>query len=94
MLIELLMEKNLICGNPHFQKRKVNLWTFVSPGGNKYQLNFILVRKKKNCRKNANPYNIFASEGPDLRIVSARIKLSLRKSKTISLKKQHKWSLL
>ena len=94
-LMDLIMEKNLICGNTYFQKRKGKLWTFVSPGGNKYQLDYILVRKKwRNSLKNAEAYNTFASVGSDHRIVSARIKLSLRKSKTIPGKKQHDWGLL
>ena len=94
-LMELVMEKNLICGNTYFQKRKGKLWTFVSPGGNKYQLDYILVRKKwKNSLKNVEAYNTFASVGSDHRIVSARMKLSLRKSKTMPGKKQPDWSLL
>ena len=53
-----------------------------------------MCKKWKNSLKNAEAYNTFASVGSDHRIVSARIKLSLRKSKTISGKKQHDWSLL
>ena len=42
---------------------------------------------------NAEAYNTFASVGSDHRIVSARVRLSLQKSKTLARKKQHDWNL-
>ena len=44
--------------------------------------------------KNAEAYSTFASVGSDHRIVSARIKLSLRKSEKIPRKKQYDWKTL
>ena len=77
-LVDLAMEKNLII-------TRGKLWTYTSPEGNQYQLDYILVwRKWRNSVKNAEAYSTF---GSDHRIVSARIKLSLRKSEKIPRKK-------
>ena len=94
-LADLITEKNFICGNTYFQKRIGKLWKFVSLGGNKYQLDYILVHKKwKNGLLNAEAYSTFASVGSDHRIVSARMRLSLRKSKMPPGKKHYDWKLL
>ncbi|XP_072015018.1 uncharacterized protein [Amphiura filiformis] len=94
-LVELATEKNLIIANTQFRKKAGKLWTFTSPGGNKYQLDYILIRRKwRNSLQNAEAYNTFASVGSDHRIVSARIRLSLRKSKTLPRKNQFDWKSL
>ena len=51
-------------------------------------------RKWKNSILNTEAYNTFASVGSDHRIVSTRMRLSLRKSKTMPRQKQHNWELL
>ena len=84
------MEKNLIIANAQFCKKKGKLWTYISPGGSKCPLDYILIRRKwRNSMLNAEAYNTFASVGSDHRIVSARVRLSLRNSKTLARKKQH-----
>ena len=90
-LVELTLEKNLILCNTSFQKNKSKLWTFMSPKGLKYQLDYILIRRKwRNSVKNAQAYNNFASVGSDHRIVSARLKLSLRaNNKSIAKKTRY-----
>ena len=94
-LVELATEKNLIIANTQFRKKAGKLWTFTSPGGNKYQLDYILIRRKwRNSLQNAEAYNTFASVGSDHRIVSARVRLSLRKSKTLPRKNQLDWKSL
>ncbi|XP_072036995.1 uncharacterized protein [Amphiura filiformis] len=94
-LVELTTEKNLIIVNTQFRKKAGKLWTFTSTGGNKYQLDYILIRRKwRNSLQNAEAYNTFASVGSDHRIVSARIRLSLRKSKTLPRKNQFDWKSL
>ncbi|XP_072048490.1 uncharacterized protein [Amphiura filiformis] len=94
-LLDLASERNLIITNTMFQKKKGKLWTFVSPGGNKYQLDYILVRKKwRNSLLNSEAYSSFASVGSDRRIVSAKMRLSLRKSKTAARRRQYDWKLL
>ena len=42
---------------------------------------------------NAEAYNTFGSVGSNHRKMSARVRLSLRKSKTLAKKKQHDWNL-
>ena len=49
------------------------------PGGYMSQIDYIIIRKKwTNSLLNAEPYNSFSSIGSDHRIMSARIRLSLR----------------
>ena len=94
-MTDLAYEKDLIVTNTYFHKKKGKLWTYISPGGNKLQLDYILVRKKwRNSVLNTEAYNTFASVGSDHRIVSARIRLSLRKSKTLPRKKQYDWKAI
>ncbi|XP_072042892.1 uncharacterized protein [Amphiura filiformis] len=94
-LVDLAIEKNLICANTYFRKRKGKLWTFCSPAGNKYQLDYILLRKKwRNSLLNTEAYNTFSSVGSDHRIVTSRIRLSLRKNKTLPRGKNHDWKTL
>ena len=93
-LADMAMEKGLIIANTQFCKKKGKLWTYISPGGSKCQLDYILVRRKwRNSMLNAEAYSTFASVGSDHRMVSARVRLSLRKSKAMAKKKQHDWNL-
>ena len=95
LLAELAIERNFVIANTSFQKKKGKRWTYISPGGTKCQLDYILVRKKwRNSLINAEAYNTFSSVGSDHRIVSAKIRLSLRKSKTMPKKKQFDWKAL
>ncbi|XP_072017053.1 uncharacterized protein [Amphiura filiformis] len=94
-MVDLAIEKNLIIANTYFRKRNGKLWTYMSPTGSKYQLDYVLIRKKwKNSLLNAEAYSTFSSVGSDHRIVSARIRLSLRKSKALSRKKHYDWKVL
>ena len=94
-LFDFAIEKNLLIANTYFQKRIGKRWTYISPGGTKCQLDYILVRRKwKNSLLNAEAYSTFAGVGSDHRIVSARIRLSLRKSKTLPKRKQYDWKAL
>jgi len=81
LFTELSTEKSLIIANTIFQKRESKLWTYISLSGDKSQLDYILIRKKwRNSIHNVEPYSTFASVGSDLRVVLARVKLSLRSS--------------
>ncbi|XP_072050156.1 craniofacial development protein 2-like [Amphiura filiformis] len=82
-LVELATAKNLIIANTQFRKKVGTLWTYSSPGGNKYQLDYILMKKMEEH-----------SVGSDHRIVSARIRLSLRMSTTLPRKNQFDWKSL
>ncbi|CAH1244595.1 Hypp7340 [Branchiostoma lanceolatum] len=95
MLLELSSEQDFIISSTRFQKKAGKLWTYMSPGGNKYQLDYILIRRKwQNSMLNVEAYNTFASVGSDHRIVSARVRLSLRKKKNEPRKKQYDWGAL
>ena len=60
-----------------------HLWTFQYPNGDKAQIDYILFRKKwKNSVKDSRAYSSFSSVSTDHRIVSSKVKLSLRKSKS------------
>ena len=75
-------EFNLYSANTKFMKSKNQLWTFEYPNGQRAQLDHILVRKKwQNSIRDCRPYSYFSSVGSDHRIVSAKVKLSLRVSK-------------
>ena len=89
-LVDFAIEKNLLIANTYFLKRIGKRWTYISPGETKCQLDYILVRRKwKSSLLNAEAYSTFAGVGSDHRIVSARIRLSLRKSKTLPKRKQY-----
>ena len=91
-LIDLACEKSLCITNTMFQKRKGKLWTFEDPKSNRYQLDYILVNSKwKNSVLNSEAYSSFESVGSDHRIITARIRLSLRVTKPPAPKKRHDW---
>ena len=95
-LADLAEEGNMIIGNTEFQKRKGKLWTYISDmNGHKSQIDYILINKKwKNSLKNVEAYNSFASTGSDHRIITAKIKLSLRMCKTPKRKQNYDWYVL
>ena len=93
--MDMAVEKNVVIVNTQFCKKRGKLWAYISPGGSKCQLDYILMRRKwRNSLLNAEAYNTFARVGSDYRTVSARVRLSLRKSKTFQRKQQHDWNLL
>ena len=83
-LLDLADEANLLITNTTFHKKSGKLWTYVSDmGGMKSQVDYILVNRKwRNSVKNVEAYNSFSSMGSDHRILNAKVKLSLRVSKT------------
>ena len=86
----------MITTNTHFQKRKGKLSTFLSDtGGIKTQVDYIMIRKKwMNSVKNCEAYNSFSSIGSDHRIITAKIKLSLRYNKKRTKRMTYDWSVL
>ena len=94
LLIDIAEEPNMIIPNTTFQKKPGKLWTYVSDmGGTKSQIDYILINRKwKNSVKNV--YISFASISSDHRIVTAKIKLSLRKTKARVRKNIYDWSVL
>ena len=96
LLLDYAQECNLKVLNTSFQKRKGKLWTYTSPREEKSQIDYILINNKwKNSGLNCEAYNTSCTVGSDHRIVTAKIRLSLRKSKTASRKKiRYDWNVL
>ena len=62
--------------------------------GSKTQVDYILVNRKwKNSVKNCEAYNTFSSTGSDHRVLTAKIKLSLRAPRA-PLQVRYDWSTL
>ena len=81
-LVDFMEEFNLFPSNTNFMKPKGQLWTFEYPNGDRAQLDYLLVRKKwRNSIKDSRSYSTFSSVGSDHRVISAKVKLSLRVSK-------------
>ncbi|KAK1883300.1 Craniofacial development protein 2 [Dissostichus eleginoides] len=91
-LMALLMEHELLAANTMFRKRTGKRWTFQDRAtGMLRQLDYILVRQKwRNSILNAELYSTFSSVGSDHRVVSVRVRLSLRVPKP-SPKIRHDW---
>ena len=96
LLIDYAEETNMMIANTFFRKRTGKLWTFMSDStGAKTQVDYILIRRKwKNSLHNCEAYNSFSSVGSDHRILTAKLKLSLRKNSTQAKKTQYDWSIL
>ena len=84
LVSDLIEEAGLIATNTVYRKKPGKLWTFISDmSGSKTQVDFIMVNKKwRNTIKNCEAYSSFSSIGSDHRIITAKIKLSLRTSRT------------
>ena len=91
-----IQESKLFVTNAYFQKKTAKLWTYISDmSSRKTQVDYIMVNKKwKNSVHNCQSYNTFSSLGPDHRVVTMKIKLSFRQSKTLSRGKNYDWSVL
>ena len=77
-----IKENKLECLNTKFQKKKEKLWTHTYLNGEKATLDYILINSKwKNSVTNCQPYNSFDSVYTDHRVVSSKIRLSLRATK-------------
>ena len=94
MLTNVLHANKFIC--TQYQKRSGQRWTHTSPNNFKSQIDYIIINSNwKNSAKNARAYNLFISLASDNRIVSANIKMSIRKTiKKESKTKLYDWSSL
>jgi hypothetical protein len=94
-LLELVCEKSLCITNTMYEKRIGKRWSFEDPKGNRYLLDYILVNAKwRNSILNSECYSSFASTGSDHRVVTARVRLSLRANIAPLNKKHHDWKAL
>ena len=84
----------MLCINTPFQKRRGKLWTHTYPNGDIAQIDYMMINKKWiNSVQNCEAYHSLERISRDHRIVSLRIKPSLRpnkkKSNTIAYNWEH-----
>jgi len=96
LLAEFSLANRLVCLNTKFQKRKGKLWTYTYPNNTRAQLDYILINKKWiNSAMNCEAYSSFEGVSSDHRIVTAKLRLSLRRNKKQTSKSvRHEWSTL
>ena len=74
LLLDIVNEKQLVVTNTSFQKKMNKMWTYMDPSGRKYQLDYILIRKKwRNSNTNVEAYSSFSSTGSDHRTYHQRL---------------------
>ena len=78
------------------KKREGKLWTYTYANNTKAQIDYVLINKKwKNSALNCEAYSSFEGVSIDHRIVTAKIRLSLRKNaKQTATTKHYDWALL
>ncbi|XP_066923743.1 uncharacterized protein [Clytia hemisphaerica] len=88
LLTDFLHQFNLIAGNTVFQKPLPKLWTHRSPNGFLSQIDFVLYRKRwQNSIHDCQAFSSSNPIGSDHRIVTARVKLSVRRPSPSTSKK-------
>ena len=95
-LTDFMIENRLACLNTNYQKREGKLWTYTYANNTKAQIDYVLINKKwKNSALNCEAYSSFEGVSTDYRIVTAKIRLSLRKNaKRTATTKHYDWALL
>ena len=80
-LTDFMIENRLTCLNTNYQKKKGKLWTYTYANNSKAQIDYLFINKKwKNSAMNCEAYSSFEGVSSDHRIVTAKIRLSLRKN--------------
>ena len=95
-LTDFMIENRLTCLNTNYQKREGKLWTYTYANNSKAQIDYVFINKKwKNSTINCEAYSTFEDVSFDHRIVTAKIRLSLRKNDTrTATTKHYDWALL
>ena len=95
-LTDFMTENRLTCLNTNYQKREGKLWTYTYVNNSKAQIDYVFINKKwKNSAMNCEAYSSFEGVSSDHRIVTAKIRLSLRKNATrTATTKHYDWALL
>ena len=95
-LIDFMIENRLTCLNTNFQKREGKLWTHTYANKSKAQIDYLFINRKwKNSAMNCEAYSTFEGVSSDHRIVTAKIRLSLRKNATRTVTtRRYDWALL
>ena len=89
-LIDFKIENRLTCLNTNFQKREGKLWTYTYANKSKAQIDYVLINGKwKNSAMNCEAYSSFEGVSSDHRIVTAKVRLSLRKNATRKATTKH-----
>ena len=95
-LTDFMIENRFACLNTNYQKREGKLWTYTYANNTKAQIDYVLINKKwKNSAMKCEAYSSFEGVSTDHRIVTAKIRLSLRKNaKRTATTKHYDWALL
>ena len=95
-LTDFMIENRLTCLNTNYQKREGKLWTYTYTNNSKAQIDYVFINKKwKNSAMNCEACSSFEGVSSDHRIVTAKIRLSLRKNATrTATTKHYDWALL
>ena len=95
-LSDFTIENRLTCFNTNFQKREGKLWIYTYTNNTKAQIDYVFINKKwKNSARNCKEFSLFEGVPSDYRIVTAKIRLSLRKIATRTTNTKHyDWALL
>ena len=95
-LIDFMIENRLTCLNTNFQKREGKLWTYTYANNSKAQIDYVFINRKwKNSAMNCEAYSSFGGVSSNHRIVTAKVRLSLRKNTTRkATTKYYDWALL
>ena len=80
----------------NYQKTEGKLWTYTYANNSKAQIDYVFINKKwKNSAMNCEAYSSFQGVSSDHRIVTAKIRLSLRKNAIrTATTKHYDWALL
>ena len=91
-----MIENRLTCFNTNYQKSEGKLWTHTYVKNSKAKIDYVLINKKwKNSAMNCETYFSFEGVSSDHRIVTAKIRLSLRKNaKWTVTTKHYDWAIL
>ena len=90
-----MIENRLTCLNTNYQKREGKLWTCTYANNSKAQIDYVFKKEMENSAINCEAYYSFEGVSSDHRIVTAKIRLSLRKNATrTATTKHYDWALL
>ena len=94
-LSDFTLENRLTYLNTKFQKREGKLWTYTYANNTKAQIDYVFINKKWNdSALNYETYCSFEGVSSDHRIVTAKIRLSLRRNTARTTTTVHyDWSL-
>ena len=90
-----MTENRLICLNTNFQKKEGKLWTNTYANNTKAQIDYVFINKKwNNSAVICVAYSLFEGVSSDHRIVTAKIRLSLRNRTRTTTTVHYDWTLL